>query len=97
MNIEVGKYYKLKNKHYFCVNLQIEAKFSETPICTKIEHTSVCGVVYGKLIKHEPYGDTISDIEIEFSENDILEEYELKEYDVPFFYMDFSNFVDLND
>ena len=95
--IEIGKYYVIKsNNYYFCTNVQSRIQFQETqstlPLVIKIEHSDCDDrVFFGKLIKHSPFGDELTDVELEVGQIDILCEYNFQKYEMPFFYMDFPN------
>ena len=91
MNAEYGKYYQLNNsKSYFCVTIQRVVKF-EGLLVVKPERAGVDDIMhYGHLVDtSNPSGpDYESNIcEIEFKDEDILNEYQLK--DMPLLYMDF--------
>ena len=91
MNAEYGKYYQLNNsKSYFCVTIQRVVKF-EGLLVVKSENAGINDLIhYGYLVDtNNPSGpDYESDIcEIEFKDEDILNEYQLK--DMPLLYMDF--------
>lgn len=92
--IEIGKYYIIKpGKYYFCTNIQTEVQFKETPLVIKIEHTHRDYIYFGKLVKHLPFGDELTDVELEVDQIDILCEYNFQKYEVPFVYMDFPHIV----
>lgn len=91
MNAEYGKYYQLNNsKSYFCVTIQRAVKF-EGLLVVKPEKAGIDDIIhYGYLVDtSNPSGpDYESELcEIEFKDEDILNEYQLK--DMPLFYMDF--------
>ena len=91
MKVELNKYYQLNNsKSYFCVTIQRRVKF-EGLLVIKPEKAVIDDIMhYGYLVDtnnpSEP--DYESELcEIEFKDEDILNEYQLK--DMPLFYIDF--------
>lgn len=87
--IEVGKYYRLQDRYYFCPSIQMFVKFQD-PVIIKLTHTHLGQAAYGNIVKSSKYGDEQTDVEIEMCEKDIIDEYQFKEYNVPLFYMDFK-------
>jgi len=82
MKAEYGKYYELDNrKSYFVPDLQRRVKFPDK-LCVKCDS----GYVYdesfhfGKLINLGLgiYSDIVTNIDIEFLDNDVLNEYQLQ-------------------
>ncbi len=89
-NIELKfgeKYLLNSNKYYFCIPIQRGVKFRGN---VAVEFTSRAdtknGICFGKLIDIGGQ-DYVTDNEIEFYENDVIEPYKMNV--VPFFYMDF--------
>jgi len=93
--IEIGKYYVINpNNYYFCTNIQSRIKLQEvpsvTPLVVKVEHGDCDNrAFFGKLIKHSPFGDELTDVELEVGQIDVLCEYNFQNNEVPFIYMDF--------
>ena len=92
MKAELNKYYQLNNsKSYFCVTIQRRVKF-EGLLVIKPEKVGIDDIIhYGYLVDISfPSGlDYESELcEIEFKDEDILNEYQLK--DMPLLYMDFT-------
>jgi len=85
---EVGKYYRLQDRYYFCPVLQMFVKFQDSVII-KLTHTHCGQAAYGNIVKSSKYGDEQTDAEIEICNNDIIDEYQFEEYKTPFFYIDF--------
>ena len=95
MKAELNKYYQLNNsKSYFCVTIQRIVKF-EGLLIIKPEKAGIDDIMhYGYLVDtSNPSGpDYESELcEIEFKDEDIISEYQLK--NMPLFYMDFP-FID---
>lgn len=91
MKAELNKYYQLNNsKSYFCVTIQRRVKF-EGLLVIKPEKAGIDDIMhYGYLVDTSNPGgpDYESELcEIEFKDEDILNEYQLK--DMSLFYMDF--------
>ena len=91
MKGEYGKYYLLNtDKYYFCPALIREVKFNGTLV---VKCTSSFGINahFGKLIETNNTNgpDYEGTQDIEFSDNDIISEYQLK--DMSLMYMDFQN------
>lgn len=76
--IEVGKYYVLNpDRFYFSIDLQRTVKLIN-PVIVKLTHTSTLGVLFGSLVDVGILIDIDTNNEIEFKEDDIIGEYELK-------------------
>lgn len=93
MKAEFGKYYLLNtDKYYFCPVLSREVKFIGN-LAVKCSSSFGMTAHFGKLVNTEnPNGpDYETNEDIEFSDNDIISEYQLK--DIPLMYMDFQNIV----
>jgi hypothetical protein len=91
MKAEANKYYKLNSSYsYFCVTIQRYVKFLGL-VVVKAENAGILDPThYGYLVDTSNPGgpDYESELcEIEFKDEDILNEYQLK--DMPLFYMDF--------
>ena len=90
MKAEYGKYYLLDNtKEYFCVDIQRRVKFSGT-LAVKCDSGFFNSGHFGYLIDTaEKFGpDYETKNQIEFSDEDVIGEYELK--DMPLTYMVFD-------
>ena len=90
MKAEANKFYKLNSNHtYFCVTIQRRVKFFGL-IAVKAENAGISDKIhFGYLIDTSNVvgPDYESNLcEIEFTDNDIIEEYQLK--DMPLLYMD---------
>ncbi len=88
MKPEPNKYYLLDTNHtYWSIDLKRMIKFVDKLVikCTAIYNDDM---YFGNLINtSEIYDDLETDNEIEFLEEDIIDEYQLK--DMPLIYMDF--------
>ena len=90
MKAEYGKYYLLDNsKYYFCIDIRRLVKFSDT-LVVKCDSGFLNDGHFGLLVDTtNPNGpDYDTNNEIEFSDEDIISEYTLK--DMPLLYMDFK-------
>ena len=91
MKAEANKFYQLNSANpYFCVTIQRMVKFLGL-VAVKAENAGIADKIhYGYLVDTtNPFGpDYESDLcEIEFMDEDIMDEYQLK--DMPLAYMDF--------
>lgn len=88
MELKFGEKYRLKdNKAYFCIQLQRNIKF-ETPVMVEFTNRSAMGdppLCFGKLIDVGVVQDYVTNNEIEFIEDDVVEPYSMKT--MPFFYV----------
>ena len=80
--IEVGKYYRLQDRYYFCPVIQMFVKFQD-PVIVKLTHTHLEQAAYGDIVKTSKYGDEQTNVDIEMCEKDIINEHQFKEYEVP--------------
>lgn len=90
MKAEYGKYYLLnRDKYYFCPSLNREVKFLGN-LVVKCNSSFGMSAHFGKLVDTKSLNGPDYEIkeDIEFSDNDILSEYQLR--DMPLLYMDFS-------
>ena len=94
--IEFDKYYKLKDKYYWCTQLQKSIRFKDGVAVKALQRpafdvSSDGRVWYGKVISNMLGYDFETEIEIEFLLKDVICEYELK---VPqtsmLYFIDFS-------
>ena len=87
--IKYGKYYLLNNEnYYFCPDIRRKVKFIDNLV---VKYTSDCdSICFGVLIDTQNLEgpDYETNIDIEFSINDILSEYELR--DMPIIFTDFN-------
>lgn len=96
--VQFDKYYKLNpNNYYWCIQLQQEIKFKDR-VVVKATQRSAWDVSekgrlwFGKVVVKMITGiDQVSEIEIEFLEEDVFGEYELQKTppSIPLLYMDF--------
>lgn len=92
MKAEANKYYVLNsNNPYFCVTIQRMVKFLGL-VAVKAESAGILDKMhYGYLIDtRNPFGPDYENqlCEIEFTDEDIIDEYQLK--DMPLMYLDFA-------
>ena len=92
MKAEANKFYKLNsNNPYFCVTIQRMVKFFGL-VVVKAESAGILDKMhFGYLVDtSSPYGPDYEQnlCEIEFTDEDIIDGYQLKEMTLP--YMDFS-------
>lgn len=89
MKPEFGKYYLLRNNiYYHSIDLQRDVMFTGK-LAVKCSSSFGNGGYFGYLINtSENYNDIETKNEIEFRENDIISEYQLK--GMPLMYMDFN-------
>ena len=90
MKAEYGKYYLLNvDKYYFCPALSREVKFIGK-LAVKCDSSFEISGHFGKLVDtSNPNGpDYETNQDIEFSDNDIISEYQLK--DIPLMYYEFK-------
>jgi hypothetical protein len=90
MTVEYGKYYSLNiNNYYYSITLGRKVKFTDTLV---VKYNCSHGkILFGNLVDvSTTFGpDYNTNNEIEFSENDIISEYEFK--DMPIMYFGHKN------
>ena len=88
-NIELKfgeKYLLNSNNYYFCIPLQRGVKFTGNVAVEFTSRSELEGICFGKLIDIGGQ-DYVTDNEIEFYEDDVIEQYEMNV--IPLLYMDF--------
>ena len=88
-NIELKfgeKYLLNSNNYYFCIPLQRGVKFTGNVAVEFTSRSELGGICFGKLIDIGGQ-DYVTDNEIEFYEDDVIEQYEMNV--IPLLYMDF--------
>lgn len=88
-NIELKfgeKYLLNSNKYYFCIPLQRSIKFTGNVAVEFTSRSELGRICFGKLIDIGEQ-DYVTDNDIEFYEDDVIEQYEMNV--IPLLYMDF--------
>ena len=88
IELKFGEKYLLNSdNYYYCIQMRKDIKFRENVVVELTARSATKDeVCFGKLIDIDGW-DFVSENEISFLEDDVIELYKMK--DIPFFYMDF--------